>query len=91
MKSTGMVRRIDALGRVVLPKELRRTLDIKENDSLEIFTSEDRIILRKYIPGCFICGQANSVIHFGGKTVCRACISDLNVCLMQIDCISKEE
>lgn len=77
MKSTGIVRKVDTLGRVVIPIELRRTLDIKEEDSLEIYVDGDRVILRKYVPGCLFCGQANHFIHLSGKNVCKACISIL--------------
>ena len=77
MKSTGVVRKTDILGRVVIPIELRRTLDIKEEDSLEIYVEDDRIILKKYAPGCLFCGQANHVIHLSGKNVCKACIGVL--------------
>lgn len=55
MKSTGIVRKIDELGRVVIPKELRKVLSIEEKDGLEIFTESDKIILRKYVPGCTFC------------------------------------
>ena len=62
MKSTGIVRKVDELGRIVLPIELRRTLDINIKDSIEIFTDEDKIILQKYTPGkaCAITGEVNS-------------------------------
>ena len=77
MKSTGVVRKVDELGRIVLPVELRRGLNIEEKDSLEIYVEGDRVILRKYAPGCLFCGQANYVIHFGGKNVCKDCIGFL--------------
>ncbi len=78
MKSTGIVRRIDELGRVVLPIELRRTLDIDIKDSLEIYVDNDSIILKKYAPACVFCGNADDVINFKGKNVCKNCISELN-------------
>ena len=56
MKSTGIIRRVDELGRVVLPIEIRRILDIEERDPLEIFLDEDRIVLRKLQPTCIFCG-----------------------------------
>ncbi|MBC6679543.1 AbrB/MazE/SpoVT family DNA-binding domain-containing protein [Zhenpiania hominis] len=77
MKSTGIVRRIDPLGRIVLPKELRRTLDIELRDSIEIFTDGDRILLRKYRKNCIICGSESDLMTFKGKPVCRACIESL--------------
>lgn len=76
MKSTGIVRKVDALGRVVIPKELRTTLYIDINNSLEIFTEDDKIILRKYEPSCIFCGQAKNVTSFRNKNICRSCIND---------------
>ncbi len=77
MKSTGIVRKVDELGRVVIPIELRRTLDIAEKDSLEIYVDGDKIILRKYEPACIFCGNAYNVQHFRGKNVCKSCIEAL--------------
>lgn len=77
MKSTGIVRKVDELGRVVLPIELRRNLDIAEKDALEIYVDSDRIILRKYEPACTFCGSADDVVNFKGKNVCRECITAL--------------
>lgn len=59
MKSTGMVRKVDELGRVVLPIELRRSLGIKEKDAIEIYIDGDKIILKKYVPNmaCQITGE----------------------------------
>lgn len=74
MKSTGIVRKVDELGRVVIPIELRRTLDIEEKDSLEIYVDSDRIILRKYEPACVFCGNADEVTHFKNKNVCKDCL-----------------
>lgn len=76
MKSTGIVRRIDDLGRVVIPKELRRTLQVETGDSLEIFTHEKSIILRKYQPGCFICGSLDGLQTFYDKQLCNKCIGE---------------
>lgn len=79
MKSTGIVRRVDPLGRIVIPKELRRNLRIKEGDSLEIYVDCDRIILRKYEPSCscVFCGNGDNVISFKGKAVCEGCRSEM--------------
>ncbi|WP_029423378.1 AbrB/MazE/SpoVT family DNA-binding domain-containing protein [Alicyclobacillus macrosporangiidus] len=77
MKATGVVRQVDQLGRVVLPMELRRTMDIHEKDGLEIFTEGDRIILRKYEPGCIFCNEAEEVREFRGKMVCEKCREEL--------------
>ncbi len=77
MKSTGIVRRVDELGRIVLPIELRRTLDIAEKDALEIYVDEDSIILRKYQPACIFCDNARGVINYKGKNICPDCIKAL--------------
>jgi len=77
MKSTGIVRKVDELGRIVLPIELRRTLDIAERDSLEIFVDGPSIVLRKYQPSCVFCDSAKNVINFKGKNICPACIKAL--------------
>jgi len=73
MKSTGVVRKIDDLGRVVIPMELRRTLGLEEKDPLEIYTDGDRIVLKKYAPGCTFCGQTEGLKSFFGKLVCTGC------------------
>jgi len=78
MKSTGIIRKVDDLGRIVLPIELRRTLDIAERDELEIFTEDDRIVLRKYEPSCIFCGSDKSLVSYQGKNVCRECIKKMN-------------
>lgn len=78
MKSTGIVRKVDELGRIVLPIELRRTLDIAEKDSLEIYVDEECIILRKYQPACIFCDNARDVVVYKGKNICRECIKALD-------------
>ncbi len=77
MKSTGIVRKVDELGRIVLPIELRRTLDIAEKDSLEIYVDGDTIVLRKYEPSCIFCGSSKDVLTFKGRNICPACMSEL--------------
>ena len=74
MKSTGIIRKVDDLGRIVLPIELRRVLDIAERDELEIFMENDRIILQKYEPACIFCGSSRELISYENKNVCRSCI-----------------
>lgn len=78
MKATGIVRQLDPLGRVVLPIELRRSLSISEKDGLEIFVDEDKIILKKYAPGCIFCGSFEQVNYYKDKVVCKACREDMN-------------
>ena len=77
MKSIGIVRKIDELGRIVLPIELRNKMDINTKDSVEIFVDNDKIILKKYQPCCVFCGNADNVTMFKGKLVCRDCIEDM--------------
>lgn len=77
MKATGIVRKVDELGRIVLPIELRRTLDINIKDPVEIYVDNDCIMLRKYEPTCVFCGNANDIVQINGKNVCRSCIDDL--------------
>lgn len=77
MKSTGIVRRVDELGRVVLPIELRRTLSISDKDSLEIYVDGEKIILRKYDPACVFCGNADGVEQYRGKNICSTCLKEL--------------
>lgn len=77
MKSTGVVRKIDELGRIVLPMSLRTTFDIKEKDALEIFTEGGKIILQKYQPSCVFCNSADDVTSFAGKRVCKSCIEKI--------------
>jgi transcriptional pleiotropic regulator of transition state genes len=78
LKSTGIVRKVDELGRIVLPIELRHTLDIEPKDALEIYVDGNTIMLRKYQPACIFCDDAKDVILFRGKNVCTTCIKALN-------------
>jgi transcriptional pleiotropic regulator of transition state genes len=77
MKSTGIVRKVDELGRIVIPIELRRTLGIEEKDPLEIYVDEDTVILKKYETSCVFCGRSKDVISYKGKNVCEKCIDEL--------------
>lgn len=77
MKSTGVVRKIDELGRIVLPIEIRNNMDIKSRDAVEIFVDGDKIILKKYEPACLFCGNASDVEMFSGKLICRECLDKL--------------
>lgn len=77
MKTTGIVRKVDELGRIVLPIELRRTLGIEEKDALEIYVDENTIMLKKYEPACIFCGSADNVMNFKGKNVCEHCRNEL--------------
>lgn len=77
MKSTGVVRRLDELGRIVIPIELRRTLDLADRDCLEIFTEGEQIILQKYQPTCIFCGEAKDIVNYKGKNICKCCMEDI--------------
>ena len=77
MKSTGVVRKLDNLGRIVIPIELRKTMGIEIKDTLEIFTEGDEIILKKYQPGCIFCNDARNVKLFKGKMVCEKCLAEM--------------
>lgn len=77
LKSTGIVRKVDELGRIVIPIELRRTLGIGEKDALEIYVDGERIILKKYEPACIFCGNAEKVVYFKEKIICNECLSQM--------------
>ncbi|CAI3547588.1 AbrB/MazE/SpoVT family DNA-binding domain-containing protein [Clostridium neonatale] len=77
MKSIGVVRRVDELGRIVIPIELRRNLDIAEKDALEIYVEGEQIILKKYQPACIFCGQAKEVRNYKGKNICPICLKEI--------------
>lgn len=74
MKSTGMVRQLDTLGRIVIPVELRRTMDLSIKDTLEIFVDGDQIVLKKYHPACIFCNDARDVVPYKGKLICKRCL-----------------
>lgn len=77
MKSTGVVRKVDELGRIVIPVELRRTLNIDIKDALEIYVDGDQVILKKYEPACIFCGDARDVANYKNKNICANCLSEL--------------
>lgn len=80
MKSTGIVRKVDELGRIVLPIELRRTLEIAEKDSLEIYVDGSSIVLKKYEPSCVFCNDAKNVLNYKGKNICPNCLANSSAC-----------
>lgn len=77
MKSIGIVRKVDELGRIVIPKETRDKLTIGIGDSLEIFYDEDSIYLKKYTPGCIFCGDINDTTYYKGSCMCKECLNKL--------------
>lgn len=80
MKSTGVVRPVDRMGRVVIPKEIRNQLGIENDvDSFEIYTEDDKVILKKFVPSCVFCQSSENIIEFSGYNVCSSCIDKLNL------------
>lgn len=77
MKSTGIVRKVDELGRIVLPIELRRTLEIAVKDAIEIYVEGNTVILKKYEPACIFCGNAKNVTTYKDKNICADCLEEL--------------
>lgn len=77
MKTLGIVRDIDKLGRFVIPVELRNKLGIENGDPLEIYTEDDKIILKRYEKACVFCGQERDVIEFNGRVICRDCLAEM--------------
>ncbi len=77
MKSTGIVRKVDELGRIVLPIELRRTLGIDIKDAIEIYVDNSTIVLKKYEPTCVFCGESENVTTYKDKIVCKSCLEEM--------------
>ena len=77
MKATGIVREIDELGRIVIPRDIRKTLDLNKKDPMEIYLNGDMIVLKKHVPCCIFCGQVENVIMHKGKLVCKNCIDEM--------------
>lgn len=78
MRTTGITRTVDAVGRFVIPMELRKLLNIVDaQDALEIFVDEDKIILKKYAPSCFLCSSTEDLIEHNDHKICKACIAKL--------------
>lgn len=79
MKSTGIIRQVDKMGRVVIPKEIRAQLNIKNcEDSFEIFLESDKVILQKYHPTCFFCDSLTNVITYGDYLICKECVEKMH-------------
>ncbi len=77
MKALGTVRKVDELGRIVLPIETRKRLELSPGDGVEIFVEKDRVILKKYEPSCIFCGDADDVVTYKEKKICRKCLAEL--------------
>ena len=78
MKSTGIVRRVDELGRVVIPIELRNKFGIAEKDPIEIYVDGSSIILKKYEPNCVFCGSSKKLVDYKGKLICSKCAKQIS-------------
>lgn len=78
MKSTGIVRNVDELGRIVIPKEMRKKMDIANSDPVEIYVDGDKIILTKYNPSCCFCASDSEILEFKGKKICKACLDEIS-------------
>lgn len=78
MKSTGIVRKVDELGRVVIPIELRNKFEIKEKDQIEIYVDGSCVVLKKYEPNCIFCGNTKDLIEYKDKLICNACSSKIS-------------
>ena len=78
MKATGMVRNLDQLGRLVIPKETRRVFNLNGGDPVEIFTDGDEIIIKKYNTGCQCCGNMENIKEYKGIKICKKCLNELN-------------
>ena len=77
MKALGTVRKVDELGRIVLPIETRKRLELSPGDGVEIFVEKDRVILKKYEPSCIFCGEADEIVTYKDKKICRACLAEM--------------
>ena len=77
MKATGIVRKLDTLGRIVIPMELRRTFELEIGDPIEIFVEGNGIVLRKYQPACIFCNDATDIVSVRGKNICRKCLDEI--------------
>ncbi len=79
MKSTGIVRKVDELGRIVIPIELRRTLGVDERDPMEIYVNEETIVLKKFESSCVFCGKTKELTRFRNKNICDMCLNELKL------------
>ena len=77
MKSTGIIRHVDELGRIVIPKEMRKKMDIANSDPVEIYVEGNKIILTKYHPSCSFCGSEEGVVEFKNKKICHSCLNEI--------------
>lgn len=79
METFGIIRKVDATGRIALPAEMRRSLDLTGGDTVEIFSEGAALVLRKYQPTCFLCGGGGDIYIFRGKKICSRCLEELEL------------
>ena len=77
MRATGIVRKVDELGRIVLPSELRKTMHVTVGDSFELFTHDNTVILKKYEPGCMLTGSMDDLVDYQGRKISKQAIREL--------------
>ena len=78
MKSTGIIRKVDELGRIVVPIELRNKLNINVKDEVEIYVDGTSIVLKKYEPNCIFCGNTKNLVQYKDKLICQKCLENIN-------------
>lgn len=91
MRATGIIRKLDELGRVTLPKETRKVLNINEGDPVEFFTDGDNIILKKYTPGCHCCNETDNLTEVLGIKLCQKWIDEFNKYRQMVDDIRRDK
>ncbi len=74
MKTFGMIRKVDALGRIVIPSELRQAMELQQGDALELYLEEDRLVMKKFAPACIFCGGIQQLVTYEGKNICGKCV-----------------
>ncbi|MBP3801947.1 MAG: AbrB/MazE/SpoVT family DNA-binding domain-containing protein [Clostridia bacterium] len=78
MKSTGIIRKVDELGRIVVPIELRNKLNINVKDEVEIYVDGTSIVLKKFEPNCIFCGNKKNLVQYKDKLICQKCLENIN-------------
>ncbi len=77
MKTPGLIRKVDALGRIVIPSELRQAMELQQGDALELYLEEDRLVMKKFAPACIFCGGIARLVTYEGKNICGRCVDIL--------------
>ncbi len=74
MRAPGMIRKVDDLGRIVIPAEIRQAMELSKGDPVEMFLQEDQLVLRKFVPSCIFCGGVEGLVTYSGKNICGNCV-----------------